>query len=56
MQLSFSGGRLRALVFVAAMVSAAVIGALVSGSRGVPSLPTLEAQFSLALMVSSAGL
>lgn len=55
MQILIGGGRLRALVFVTAMVSAMAIGALVSGSHGVPSVPALEAQLSLALLISAAG-
>jgi hypothetical protein len=55
LQILFRGGRLRALVFVTAMVSAMVIGALVSGSGGAPSVPALEAQLSLALLISTAG-
>ena len=55
MQILIGGGRLRALAFVTAMVSAMAIGALVSGSHGVPSVPALEAQLSLALLISAAG-
>ena len=54
MQLSFVGGRLRALVFAAALISAAVICVLVSGGRGLPTLPSLEAQLGLAMVSSAA--